>query len=246
MTPQVGVQDEDENDSWRPRKPLQSSIVMEVDEDIVDEPSPAGTNFRTPSNRMSRGMSRMRSLSLTMIRSRRSSPQIQSPPAAMDDTQGSIELGDPQRVVRSFASDEVPETQFQPENNSELETPESQKSFVLDESSQLGSYFGRVSQQLTEPVKSLNFSRTKPTPARIHYGPREEMVGGITMSGAFNHTVSSSRAPVSRTPSQLEEKDSQKKSSSRLTRQARIELGTTPGRPRNRMVSVSFVPPFKK
>lgn len=60
MTPQVGVQDEDENDSWRPGKPLQSSIVMEVDEDIVDEPSPAGTNFRTPSNRMSRGISRMR------------------------------------------------------------------------------------------------------------------------------------------------------------------------------------------
>ncbi len=38
MTPQVGMQDEDENVSWRPRKPLQSSIVMEVDETIVNEP----------------------------------------------------------------------------------------------------------------------------------------------------------------------------------------------------------------
>ena len=195
MTPQVGVQDEDEKDSWRPRKPLQSSIVMEVDEGIVDEPSPAGTNFRTPSNRISRGMSRMGSRSLTIIRSRRSSAQIQSPPAAMDDTQGSIELRDPQRVVRSFSSDEVPETQFQPENNSEPETPESQKSFVLDESSQLGSYFGQASQQLKKLVKNLNHSRTKSTPARMHYGPREEMAGGINIPEAFNHTVSSSRAP---------------------------------------------------
>jgi hypothetical protein len=51
------------------------------------------------------------------------------------------------------------------------------------------------------------------------------MVGGITMSGAFNHSVSSSRAPVMRMPSLLEENDSQKKSLSSLTGRLELSLG---------------------
>jgi hypothetical protein len=97
-------------------------------------------------------------------------------------------------------------------------------------------------------------------PVQMHtiYRPNPLMVGDISMTQAFNHTLyrnpltagsanmSSPVKAMSRLPTLTEETPDQMKSLKTLTRQASLGLGTVPESARKRMVSLPFTPPFKK
>jgi hypothetical protein len=178
-----------------------------------------------------------------------------------NDSQGSTILGGTQPLVHQpsvpkahgKSSAAIPESQFEPETELELEheVRESQQSHVPDS----GSYFTRASQQLQDPVRSSRLSRTKSTPARpAFFGLRNEnsemMAKGITMAEAFSYTpqpspIKHSPSKTSRLPTLPEEGSSQQKSLKTLARQASVGMGTMPGTARKRMKSLPFIPPFK-
>ncbi|KAG9240903.1 hypothetical protein BJ878DRAFT_570641 [Calycina marina] len=100
-----------EESDWRPRPPKESRVLMEVDDEIVDSPTPmhlrtiksserpAATNHCHPlqNRRSSRLQSSMLSLPLTRIR--RQSAVLKSPEFAATQTQRSIELGGASQIA---------------------------------------------------------------------------------------------------------------------------------------------------
>jgi hypothetical protein len=232
-----------DDDSWRLRKPDPSSITMEIDEEILDSPSPPHARTRTRSlswhQVVRRRSSGIGSQSLAIVRSRLSSPQFEL--TDLDQSQGSIELGDTGLISHS-PNDAIPETQFV----EEVPLPrESQQTFVPERD-----YFERASQQLQEPVRKLNLLRRKSTPARFYNNEGQKQAGtmaeGIAHSVTFRQTVSSPSKSTHPLLSLLEVTQSQERSLRALTWQASFDLGTVPGGRGRRMVSLPFTPPLKK
>jgi hypothetical protein len=234
-------------DSWRPRRPQPSHIVMEVDEEIFDSPTPSSTYPRiiNGAGQLARRRSRIGSKCLTVVGTRRPSPipEVESP--YLQNTQGSVELGDSQRLaaVRGKLPSCIPETQLEDQHVELIDERSSQQPFVPQ-----ASYFERASQKLQLPVRKLNLERTKSMPASKHTPGL--MAGGISMSDAFEHTLSgfSPRKSTTPLPTLLHETAAQKKSLITLTRRARIGLGSIPSSSvRRRQVSLlPFIPPFRR
>lgn len=229
----------DSESSWCPRIPETSGLAMEVDE-IVDSPTPAPQQSRQiVHRRTSRRSPDFGSQQLTMVRSRWNSPIPENESATVSDTQGSVELGAPRKILRRLISDEVPETQ----RERQQEIPETQLSFVP----QL-SFMERALGQLNEPMPKTNLSRTKPMQAHVFFAQQERdnvmmVAGGITMIEAFQHTVSPIKSGR-RLPTLLEESSGQEQILKALTRQASLNLGTLPINAQNRTSSLRFKPPF--
>jgi hypothetical protein len=245
----------DGDDSWRPREPVTNSMPVEVEDDeIIDPPSPAPAHTSSFNKRRkaSRRLSRIASHALSLVASRPSSPQQDLLVLNSHNSQGSIELGDTQRLLHRSPRSHIPESQFdqaqpEPEEDQEDdETPTSQMTFVPESS--LG-YFERASQDLQQPFRKPNLVRSKSMSASMHTPRRSEareagmMVGGINMTATFQHTLSPVRS--SGAMPTLMSSTGKEKSLKSLTRQASIELGTLPSR-RKKLVSLPFQPPFKK
>jgi hypothetical protein len=247
----------DPDSSWRPRVPEHSGMSMEVEEEIVDAGSPirAQTRARTtirlhPSSRRNSGIG---SQPLTIVRSRPSSPSRNPLFTNLQDSQGSIILGEPPRVVRRSSGISIPETQFV----DDPEVLETRFNFVPASTG----YFDQARRGLAESTARPNLLiRTTSMPVQMHtlHRPNPLMVGDISISQAFAHTLSrnpltagsasmsSPVRPTSRLPTLMEETPDQMKSLKALTRQASLGLGTVPESARKRMVSLPFTPPFKK
>jgi len=92
-------------------------------------------------------------------------------------------------------------------------------------------------------------ARTKSLPAHMFNAQLQInpllMASSITMSQAFNHTMSPTKSG-SRRPNLIEEMSSPAKSLRSLTRQASFQLGTRPGSARRRTTTTPWVTPFKK
>jgi hypothetical protein len=257
-------------DSWRPREPITSSLPMEVEDDeIVDTPSPLAADVTSSNQRTfsARRLSRMASQALTVVASRPASPQ--QPLTNNGDSQGSVELGNTQRLLRVSADAYIPETQFsQPceegekddyqgenededEDEADVDVPNSQLTFVIESRD----YFEGAPQCHYDPIRKLNLVRRKSIPAVLHTPHRpgideaEMMTGGVTMAAAFQHTIpipSRSKSSAGGMNKLMTSIPAREKSLRVLTRQASVELGTLPPSTRRRMVSLPFVPPFKK
>jgi hypothetical protein len=232
---------DDPDGSWRPRLPKTSGLVMEVDEDIIDSPTPALPQVRqVVHRRSSRRRAGLGSQQLTVVRSRRNSLIPENELTNASDTQGSVELGDSRTIIRRSLPDENSETQ----RESQPEIPETQFSFVHQRS-----YIERALGQLSSPVRRPSLSRTKSMPAHVFFlqpnqGSDEMLAGGITVAEAFQHTVS----PV-KSGSRLRtllggSPGRQEQSLKALTRQASLNLGTLPESARKRTISLQFKPPF--
>jgi hypothetical protein len=236
---QISTENQQAKDSWRPRKPRTSNIAMEVDDEIVDSPE-----IPTPSNKTLRRGSYARRLSssasqaLTLVKSRPTTPEGELQPSLSYDSQGSIELGDPERLFRGSPEPCIPETQME-------EEPEES---VMKHHPSLR-YFSRASQQLEEPTQRFNLVRLKSMPVSMHIRQDEQnelLACGIKRSEAFRHTVSPGGSMLQfLTVSKSTPR--QEKSLQVLTRQVSIGLGTIPSSSvRRRMVSLPFNPPFKR
>jgi hypothetical protein len=255
--------DNDDDDSWRPREPVTSSAYMEVENDeIVDSSSPlrnlpSRTSKSSVFQGSSRRLPRMASQALQLVAARPPSPPRQD--LINEETQGSVELGDSQRFVRDPPPTTMQETQFSKpaqESNEDVEEAEEEEKTGVS-SSQMSyvpesSYFARASQSLQKPARKPFIVRTKSMPASMHTprAPEKMLVtGGVTMTEAFQHTIPSSQSRskssgvrgtlITATPGS-------EKSLRTLTRQASRGLGTLSSSNRKRLVSLSFVPPFKK
>jgi hypothetical protein len=242
----------DDDDSWRPRKPITSSIAMEVgDDEIVDTPSPVCDHITSSNKRRdaSRRLSLIACQAPRLVASRLSSPQQELPLLSNHDSQGSVELGETQRLFRYSPHSCIPETQIQTleqelEEEQESDIPRSQRTFVPE-----SSYFERASQDLQQLFRKPNLVRSKSMFASMHTPLREDegefgiMAGGITMTAALQHTISLIRSS-GHVPTLMSSSGKERNLKS-LTRQASIELGTLPSG-RKRLVSLPFHPPFKK
>lgn len=162
-------------------------------------------------------------------------------PNPADESQPhSLIMGDSQRFVRNAAPEPIPETQ------SDEDVREAGRRVLVAQTS----YFSQASQNLAEPVRSSNIRRSKSSLARLRFAqPQEQtdkgsMAGGITMSAAFQHTVSPVKSSASRLPSLMEKTPKHQKSLKTITRQASVGLGVMPGSARKRNVSLPFAPPF--
>jgi hypothetical protein len=221
---------DDPDPSWRPRMPNTRGPAMEVDEDIVDSPTPTASQGRfSVHRRSSRRRSGVGGQQSTMVRSHPHIPIPEEEPADERDMQGSVELGQQQGNGRHSPSDTSPERQ----PSKHLEIPETQFSVEPQMS-----YMERALSQLNEP-NSVPRSRTKSMLARAFFAQTDYeddgmMAGGITMSAAFHHTVS----PPKSGSSLLEESPAQEKTLKALTRQASLSMGTMPGSARKRTPSL--------
>lgn len=231
---------DDPDGSWRPRLPEASGLVMEVDEDIADSPTPAPSqNRQAVHRRMSRRRSGLGSQQLTVVQSRRNSLIPENELANASDTQGSIELGDSRTIIRRARPDEVSEA-----GESQPEIPETQFSFVHQMS-----YMERALGQLSSPVQRPSLNRTKSMPAHVFFlqpkqGSDTMLAGGITVAEAFQHTVSPVKSGSRLRTSLGESPGRQEQSLKALTRQVSLNLGTLPESARKRTVSLQFKPPF--
>jgi hypothetical protein len=240
-----GVRSREQNQnghgSWRPQKPDQCLVAMEV-EDNSDSPTHLPPQTRKPRVRdqtNKRGTSRPGSRPLTIAQSQSYITVPEDPQANFCNSQGSIILGDSQRLIRHSRSSTILEIQLDSEAE-QPEIPESQLSYDPKES-----YFERASHSLRLSVKRLNFHRTKSIPAGLHLSSLAPNMkaGGSTLSGVLEHTISPNKKGIGLLPS-MPERQSKRKVLTELTKQASIGFGTIPGSTRRRMVSLPFTPPF--
>jgi len=213
---------------------------MQVDEDIVDSPTPVPSQGRdNERRRLSRRHSGLRSQQLTMVRSRRHSPIPEDPPIDERGTQESVELGQKERNTRRAS----PHAVFESQPGDLPEIPETQFSVAPQMD-----YLERAKLHLSQPSAKPSLSRAKSMPLQAYFAQNDQasdklMADGITMTAAFQHTVSPAKSP-SRIPTLLEDGSSAKKSLSSLTRQASLNMGTLPGSARARTPSLHIKPPF--
>ena len=184
------------NDSWRPRKPVSNGILIKVEEDISDHFGP-----------LSQQVSRSRRL-----RKDRSaySPNTNSRRQCIHDSQASIELGDIQKLRCRSPSPEIPESQYL----AEIVVPET--SYFSRASQQLSQPVGRI----------RNIVRTKSMPAHLHSRGQEEistLPPEVIMTQMFSRTCSRSKSSSQKEDRKL---PGQPKNLRTLTRQASLELGT--------------------
>jgi len=237
----------DFDSSWRPRIPDTSGSDMQVDEEIVDSPTPPRELEGAASSRREslRRRSSIRSQPLHVVDQLPESASFEMPPAVTHDSQGgSIILGDTRNFRRSYPAD-IPETQVDEEEEIETQVVKVPN----------GSYFSQASQRLSQPLRPSIVNRTISTPirarSRVHFNLHQNddsnglMAGGISMSAAFRHTVSPVKSSPNRQSSQVQT-PSQPRTLKELTRSASQGLGTLHGSARKRTVSLPFKPPFKQ
>ena len=248
-----------DDDSWRPREPVTDSMPMEVEDDeIVDPPTPVAAHVQASMKRRDSAMRlrRMASQELRLVASTPQSPEPALSPVNEPESQGSVELGCTQRLLKCSAEAYMQETQSNKsiqELDEEVDDHEpdigtSQMTYLPE-----SSYFERVSRTLRDEIWRPSPMRTKSMPASMHTActleRTESMAGNPSTTAAFKNTIPPSRSKSScsvggtllgaTTPGQ-------EKSLRSLTRQASMELGTLPNSARQRMVSLPFQPPFKK
>ena len=162
-------------------------MSMEVEEDIVDAGSPSReqTRSRNTIRRLSSSRnSGTGSHPLTIVRSRPSSPSPNPLFTSLQDSQGSIILGEPPRVLRRPSGISIPEIRF----GDDSEVLETRFTFVPPP---IG-YFDQVRRGLAESNPRLNpLTRTSSMPMQMHtiYRPNPLMVGHISMTQGFNYTL---------------------------------------------------------
>jgi hypothetical protein len=191
---------------WQPRIPIRSGLALEVDEEIVDGGNPS------PVQAQSRRLSRIRSKQLIMVRSCPNSFIPGDEPQDTYETQGSVELGGPQRIAHHSPSDAVLEIQ----TSNQPEIPETQFSIEPQKS-----YLERALGQLREPIDGPSLNQTKLMPRQAFFAQQEEsgdaIAGGITMLGEFQHPILLVQT-ARHMPTMLKERGNVEKSLSALTR----------------------------
>ncbi|CZR64962.1 uncharacterized protein PAC_14862 [Phialocephala subalpina] len=220
--------------SWRPKAPTSSSLETEVDDEIYDSPTQPLSQSKAPSGPSrsynARQRSRIASRPLPLGPSRPQSPVFQNTDR---DSQGSVILGSTQNFVLPIS---VPETQF----SNDGEEP---RSPIYD----APSYFSQASRSLSGPVQRHQFSRTKSTPARVHFAQAQAGTVLLTPSAMFVQTISPVKsAPTQRLPTLREEIGTPSQSLRAITRRVSSSMGTQPAGSRRRMQSAVYNPPFLK
>ena len=243
-------------EEWRPREPKSSNRLIEVDEEIEDAPlQPCSlSNFEVSP----RQRSRSGRYPLSISRTRRSKPPDPSQERPIEDSQGSIELGDPEaqiyrgeNVEEPLSEATVPFTsQTEPFSQQTFEPPSSaipQSSMPLPNSAvQAQSYFKTAQASTRQPLKkgpSAQRSKSMFVQNSVPFPPQEilagQMASGITYSSAFRSTPFKSSPQMPRLPSS--QRGSQK-SLKDLTRRASQRMGTAASSPVLRGRSVSQIP----
>ncbi|KAF8858289.1 hypothetical protein BDZ45DRAFT_400421 [Acephala macrosclerotiorum] len=215
--------------SWRPEVPASNSLEIEVDDEIYDSPTQPLSQARlSGQNYNSRQRSRLASRPLPLAPSRPRSPILEN---TDQNSQGSVILGNTQNFVLPVS---IPETQL----SNEGEEPRSQIYEVP-------SYFSQAIQNLENPNSKHLFSRTKSTPARVHFEQAQTDARLLTASAMFVKTISPVRSTLSqRLPTLREESGTSSQSLHVLTRRASSSMGTRPADSRRRMQPAVYNPPF--
>ncbi|KAH6676682.1 hypothetical protein B0J14DRAFT_359139 [Halenospora varia] len=225
------------DDSWRPKAPHSSSVLMEVEgDDIVDSPNPTPTAEILAKRRLSRSRKVGGTASmLTFVHSRQSS-DLDATPFSTQPTQPPLHSKTSQSQQPSFGP-EVPETQFvRPEDR------ESQQSYIPTPS-----YFDRASQVLSK-YKHTTPSRTKSVPHR--FGDPVLVIPVEPASSSLGRDSTPMRGQ-DRLGTLYRRPSTPQPSLKALTRQASFSLGTIPTRPsgQRRTMTVTnphFAPPTYK
>ncbi|OWP05902.1 hypothetical protein B2J93_6226 [Marssonina coronariae] len=224
--PQKLLYSDDTDSSWRPRILDTSGPDAQVDEEIIDFPTPLPLKQKAALERRqslrARLISVRKPLNTAKVRPERQTQEV-IPVDAYGSHWGSIELGGAREFsARSFAST-IPETQF-------LDIPEEHRTQVMEKDM---SYFSQASQQLDLRSHRSISSRLLSTPARVRFAQQEEsrgddmMTGGIPISATFQHTITSPfKTPLSQRLGSSQRTPSKGRSLKELTRQASLGMGT--------------------
>lgn len=216
-------------DSWRPRAPLSSEVLIEVEEEIEgspqNSPMPLARRIRQKSHiYSSRRRSEFLSSQLPLVHSRPVSPNSAITTTDQNGSQGSAILGETQNFVLPETS--IPETQF----SNESEEPQHQ---VYD----MPSYFSQTSRLLNESASKLKLSRAKSSPAHLFFKMDQPGIELMPPSAMFKTTISPVKS-TPRLPTLTQQSSTSAASLSTLTRKASLGMGTLPASARNRRVSV--------
>lgn len=234
--------DHDLDNSWHPRIPIRSGLALEVDEEIVDSAATSPVQNRQDLRcYSSRRLSRIGSKQLKMVLSRRNSPMPENESQNSYKTQGSVELGDPERLSHRSPSDAVLETQI----SNQPEIPETKFSVEPQKS-----YLERALGQLREPIDRPSLTRIKSMPAEVFFAQQEQsgdaVARGSTMLRKFQRPISYVKT-AHQMPTVLEGSANVEKSLLALTRKASLNMGTLPGSSRKRAASFQLTrPPFTR
>ena len=256
-------QNDSDDDSWGLREPMRSEMLIEVENDEILHPlSPERTirKFSSEGKNIPRQLSQLARHALQIVEHQPVSRQETYQPD--EESQGSVELGSTQVLLRVPPQPYVPEKQFsRPNLKPKQDTEEADEGQEVEDQdirlSQVGiihesSYFERVSQSLQEPIRRPIVVRTKSVPASMHTAQSREkaefVAGGITVTGVVQQTVSpSGQSNSSSIPGHTVDYSCWTgKSLKYLTKQASVGLGTMPSSERKRMMSLPFHPLFKK
>jgi hypothetical protein len=227
-----------EDDPWRPRKPVSTRRLIEVDEDILQYPNSL-TELLESDNRESF----IRSANATRLevqsfdeyhpyRVRAASKYVEDL-QERKQSQAFVELGDPNWSAPYGSKEERIYSQTQNLSYTIADFPHhvveeypTYRARVLDS-------FSNPSQGKSSPVRSMSM----PSNHRFHYMDQQiqndNIVGNLEMRPAFKRIVS----PLKRSLSQMQSTDLRV-----LTRRMSIEAGATPVR--RRIQPLSFNPPF--
>jgi hypothetical protein len=193
-----------ERDPWRPRRPVSTCRLIEVDDDILDYPS-SPTELSMGGD--GRGLFQSASAYKREIQSRddchtykiRADNEYMEDPQERKQSQASVELGDPNWSMPYGHEDEQSYSQAQNPDH----PPGQFHHYVVEE---YPTYLVRTIDSFRNPSQgSFSLARSKSTPPnhRFHYVAEQIQEDPITenleISRAFKHTVS----PLKRTLSQM-------------------------------------------
>lgn len=227
-----------ERDPWRPRRPVSTCRLIEVDDDILDYPS-SPTELSMGGDE--RGLFHSAGARKREIQSWddchtyriRADNEYMEDPRERKQSQASVELGDPNWSVPYGHEDE--------QSYSQAQNPDHPlgrfRRYVVEE---YPTYLVRAIDSFRNPSQgsfSLARSKSMPPNRRFHYVAEQIQEDPVTenleISQVFKYTVS----PLKRTLSQMQSMDLIS-----LTRRMSNEAGTTPIR--RRIQPLSFIPPF--
>lgn len=221
-----------EDDPWRPRRPVSTRRLIEVDDDILDYPNSPTENLRSGDERRPFLSASARKIQVQSYDDRASS-EFMEDLQERKQSQGSVELGDPNWSVPYGHEDEQSYSQAQ---NPDYPAGEFHRYDVVE----YPTYLARALDSFSNPSQgsfSLARSKSRPINYPVHCTTEklqeESSTGNLEISPAFKRTVS----PLKRSLSQMQSTDLRA-----LTRRMSIEAGTTPAR--GWIQSLSFKPPF--
>jgi hypothetical protein len=223
-----------EDDPWRPRRPVSTRRLIEVDDDILDYPSSPTELSRGGDERGLFHSASPRQFQMQSYDDRASS-EFMGDLQERTESQSYIELEDPDWPApyghedgRSYSR--APNSRYPP---GEFHR------YVVEV---YPTYLARALDSFSNPSQggfSLARSKSMPSNHRFHYMAeqiREDPIAGrLEINPAFKHTVSSLKRPLS----QMQSTDLRA-----LTKGMSIEAGTTPAR--GQAQPLPFIPPFLK